>query len=254
MLGKQINVGNLDPSAPGREAVQNAAALMRGVSQVSQGKQPDLTAFGGNYLTPGLREMLGMVSGEGRKNWPKNIARTFVPGAGPFWVDPAKGGSLADQALRQMGLIRERTDSVRAEVKEWMDPVDKITKQIRAKGGEPPPALAEIQRLRGPYGDWKQWESETKFAHRDRGEPDKLTPTERVSGLLDVAEESYPQLYAQADAYAKRTGWESFDQLLESGDADPEWLEKIGRGLYDEMFGAMEKLKREAKKAGYEVE
>jgi len=252
-FGKSINVGKLDPSAPGREAVQNAVALMNGVGKVSQGERPDLTAFTGNYLSPGLREMLGVVTGEGKKNWPQSVGRTFLPGAGVV-LDVKKGGSLADQSLRQMGMIRERTDSVRAEVKEWMGPVDKVAKQMRERGQTPPPGLIQVQKLRGPYGDWKQYESETKFAHRDRGESDSLTKEERVGGLLDVAKEHFPQIYAQADAYAKQTGWDSFEQLLDSGKADEEWLERIDRGLYDQMFGTMEKLKRQAKEAGYDVE
>ena len=254
MFGKGINLGKLDPSAPGREAVQNAVALARGASQVAQGKQPDLTAIGGNYLTPGLREVLGMATGEGRKGWVKSMGRTFIPGVGPFWVDPKKGGSIADQALRQMGLIRDRTDGVRDEVKTWMSPADKVAKQMRERGQVPPPVLAQIQKLRAPYGDWKQYESETKFAHRDRGESDKLTEVERMTGLLDIAKEHFPQVYAQADNYAKSTGWASFEQLLESGKADEEWLAKVDRYTYDQMFGAMEDMKRQAKQAGYDVE
>jgi len=252
-FGKDINIGKLDPSAPGREAVQNAVALMRGVGKVANGEQPDLTAFTGNYLSPGLREMIGMASGEGRKNWLQSVGRTFVPGLG-IGLDVKKGGSIADQSLRQMGLVRERTDGVRKEVKEWMGPLDKVAKQMREKGLTPPPLLTQMQKLRAPYGDWKQYESETKFAKRDRGEGDTLTKAERISGLLDVAEQYYPKLFAQADASAKRAGWDSFKELADSGQMADEQLDKIDRYLYDQMFGAMEKMKSQAKEAGYDVE
>jgi hypothetical protein len=253
LLGHTVNWGKFDPSQPGRQMMEALFATVRANGGVLHGEMPNLKPLTSEYLAPQYKELLGITTNEGRRNWLESVASTFVPGVGPFYVKPKKGGSLAEQVARQLSLIQEASASTHDDVNEWMAPADKLAADLQKEGQPVPAIVQQAQSLRAPYADWKQYEATVKYGHRDTGRSDKLSGEERVAGLLAVALRYYPSLYEETNKAVQSGGWDDPAEFLGSGKASSEWLDAVDRYLYDEMFGAMSDMKREAKAAGRDV-
>lgn len=158
---RQYEIGWLDPFSPAAQTLETLTSLSKGMSV------RDFTALA-QMLSPELRVLAESLAGNASKSRPwGSVLSSFLPGYSSA-EKYAKGGSLADQLLRHMGLSVEVSPS--RYIQRQQANAELLAAWSWAQANGVPVDVTKVRQSAIAYERYKDLDQRIDFSQKDRGE------------------------------------------------------------------------------------